>query len=86
MNEASPLLGIAIANLKCFVNGVSDTITSASLSYNSTTNEYQFTPTATLDTNDAVVVQLYDSSNSIAVAKIGQRYYKGATAQFTPVA
>ena len=86
MNEASPLLGIAIANLKCFVNGVSDTITLASLSYNSTTNEYQFTPTATLDTNDTVVVQLYDSSNSIAVAKIGQRYYKGATAQFTPVA
>ena len=86
MNEASTLAGIAIANLVSYVSGVADTITAASLTYNTSTDEYSYTPTATLTTSTPVVVSLYDSVNTIAVAKIGLRYYKGATSSITPVA
>jgi hypothetical protein len=46
------------------------------------TNVYTFTPTATLATDDVVIVQLYDAVNVIDVTKIGTRYYKGATPSF----
>lgn len=85
MNQASNLGGIAIANLKSFVNGVADTIVALSLTYNPSTEEWSYEPTATLTTSDTVVVQLYDATNSIAVAKIGVKYYVGATASITPV-
>lgn len=85
MNESVNLAGIAIANLKSFVSGVADTIVALSLSYNSTTEEWVYTPTATLTTSTPVVVQLYDSVASVAVAKIGTKYYKGVTASITPV-
>jgi ribosome-associated toxin RatA of RatAB toxin-antitoxin module len=86
MNQATLLGGIAIDNLRCTIDGVADTIVALSLTFNSLTSEWEFEPTATLTTGDAVVVELYDSVNSVAVAKIGQRYYKGATAEITPVA
>lgn len=82
MNQSVPLSGIAIANLRVTINGVTDTITALSLTYDSLTNTYTFTPTATLVTNDVVVVQLYDATNVIDVTKIGNRYYKGATPSF----
>jgi hypothetical protein len=85
-NQSSVLGGIAIANLRVTVSGTVDTITAGSLTYNSTTQEYSFTPTATLTTSTPVVVQLYDSVNSVACAKIGNKYYKGATDSITPVA
>jgi hypothetical protein len=85
MNESSTLAGIAIANLLSYVSGVVDTITAASLTYNASTDEYSYTPTATLTTSTPVVVSLNDAVNSIAVAKIGVRYYKGATTSITPV-
>ena len=86
MNQATNLLSIAIANLRCTINGVADTITALSLVYNSTTKEYEFVPTTTLTTSQSVVVQLYDSAESIACTKIGNRFYKGTTASITPVA
>lgn len=86
MNRASVLGGIAIANLKSYVDGVSDTITALSLTYNATTEEYEYEPTATITTSSSIVVSLYDSTNTIAVAKIGTKYYKGATSAITPVA
>ena len=86
MNLASTLGGIAIANLRCTINGVADTITALSLSYDSLTDEYSFTPTATLTTLDVVLVELYDTTNTIDVAKIGVRYYKGKSDAITPVA
>jgi len=86
MNEASVLGGIAIANLKSYVDGVSDTITALSLTYNATTEEYEYEPTATITTSSSIVVSLYDSTNTIAVAKIGSKYYKGVTSAITPVA
>jgi hypothetical protein len=85
MNESSPLLGIAISNLRFTINGTVDTITALSLSYNATTEEWSFTPTTTIDTNDALIVSL----TSVAVqdvAQIGNRYYKGTTNAITPVA
>jgi hypothetical protein len=86
MNRATNLGGIAIANLRCTINGVADTITALSLSYDSVSGEWSFTPTTTLTTSQSVVVQLYDAVNSVACAKIGSRYYKGVTASITPVA
>lgn len=85
-NQASNLLGIAIVNLKSFVSGVADTITAMSLTYNTVTEEWSYVPTATLTTSTPVVVQLFDTVNNISVAKIGTKYYEGATAQITPVA
>lgn len=78
-NLSQPLGGIAIANLRSFVNGAVDTITAASLSYNSLTQEWSYTPTAVLVASDTVVVQLYDSVNVVDVAKIGTRFYKGTS-------
>jgi hypothetical protein len=86
MNRATNLGGIAIANLRCTIDGVADTITALSLSYDSVSGEWSFTPTTTLTTSQSVVVQLYDAVNSVATAKIGNRYYKGVTPAITPVA
>ena len=86
MNQATNLLSIAIANLRCTIDGVADTITALSLVYNSTTKEYEFEPTTTLTTSQSVVVQLYDSAESVACTKIGNRFYKGTTASITPTA
>lgn len=78
-NLSDPLGGIAIANLRSTINGTVDTITAASLSYNSLTQEWSYTPTATLVASDTVIVQLYDSVNVVDVAKIGTRFYKGTS-------
>jgi hypothetical protein len=76
-NQATTLGGIAIANLRSTVNGVVDVITAASLSYNATTKEYQYTPTAVLAVSNTVIVELYDTVNAVSCAKIGTRFYKG---------
>jgi len=77
MNRATTLGGIAIANLRSTVNGVVDVITAASLSYNATTKEYQYTPTAVLVAANTVIVELYDTVNAVSCAKIGTKFYKG---------
>jgi len=86
MNRATTLGGIAIANLRSTVNGVVDTITAASLSYNATTKEYQYTPTAVLVATDKVYVELYDTVNAVSCGKIGSRFYKGISNEATTVA
>jgi len=86
MNQSTTLGGIAIANLRVTIDGTATTIVALSLTYNSTTKEYEFEPTDAFTTSSSIVVQLYDSVNSVATAKIGTRYYKGATASITPVA
>jgi hypothetical protein len=84
-NLSSNLLGLAISNLKAYVGGVSDTITA--ITYNSSTEEYALTPTtAVIATTPTWVVQLYDSVNTVAVAKVGTRYYEGATSAIVPIA
>ena len=86
MNQSTTLGGIAIANLRVTIDGVASTIVALSLTYNSTTKEYEFEPTDAFTTSSSIVVQLYDSVNSVATAKIGTRYYKGATSAIVPVA
>ena len=67
------------------IDGVVDTITALSLSYNTTTEEWSFTPTTTLTTSQSLVVSL--TSVAVAdIAQIGTRYYKGTTSAITPVA
>ena len=85
-NRATTLGGIAIANLRSTVNGTVDVITSASLSYNATTKEYSYTPTATLVAADKVYVELYDAVEGVSCSKIGSRYYKGISNEATTVA
>ena len=86
MNQSTNLLAIAISNLQYTINGVSDTIVALSLTYNSTTAEYSFEPTTPVALLQSLVVQLYDSVEVVATTKIGNRYYKGATEAFLPVA
>lgn len=86
MNQSTTLGGIAIANLRVTIDGTATTIVALSLTYNSTTKEYEFEPTDAFTTSSSIVVQLYDSVNSVATAKIGTRYYKGATSAIVPVA
>lgn len=85
-NQATTLGGIAIANLRVTVNGVVDTITALSLTYNASTKEWSFTPTTVLTTGSSVIVELYDSVEGVNAAKIGTKYYKGISAAITPVA
>lgn len=86
MNQSSTLAGIAIANLRVTISGTVSTIVADSLSYDAVTDEWEFEPTNAFTTSSSIVVQLYDSTAVTATAKIGTRYYKGATAAITPVA
>jgi hypothetical protein len=86
MNQSTILGGIAIANLRVTIDGVVSTIVALSLTYDAINAEYVFEPTSAFTTSSSIVVQLYDSVNNVATAKIGTRYYKGATSAITPVA
>jgi len=86
MNLSSNLLGLAIANLKAYLDGTANTITAIS-AFNPVTEEYALTPTtAVVATTQSWVIQLYDSVNSEPVAKVGTRYYEGVTSAIIPVA
>jgi hypothetical protein len=86
MNQSTNLGGIAIANLRVTIDGVVSTIVALSLTYDALTNEWAFEPTTAFTTSSAIIVQLYDSVAVTDVAKIGTKFYKGATASITPVA
>lgn len=75
-NLGFPILGLAAANMKLSINGVDNAIVGA-IVYNSTTQEYAITPTATLVASDDVVVTLNDATASIEVAKVGTKFYSG---------
>lgn len=84
MNQAVVLGGIASSNLRLTINGVVDVI--ASVTYDSVNKTYAVEPTTALTAGQSVVVQLYDSVNAVDVAKIGTKYYKGATPAITVTA
>lgn len=86
MNQSTTLGGIAIANLRVTIDGTATTIVALSLTYDAPTKEWSFEPTDAFTTSSSIVVQLYDSVNNVATAKIGTRYYKGATTAITPTA
>lgn len=86
MNGASPLGGIVTGSLRFTINSVVDTITALSTTYDPITKEYSFEPTTAFILTDDLQVTLYDTVNSVAVAKIGQKYYEGTTGEFNPTA
>jgi hypothetical protein len=81
MNQAVALGGISTSNLRLTINGVVDTI--VSVTYDSVNKTYAVEPTTALVASDSVVVQLYDAVNVVDVAKIGTKFYKGATPAIT---
>lgn len=85
MNQSSNLLGLALANLKYTIDGASATPTASSLVYDPTLEEWSF-GTPTITTASRLVISLYDTTNVVAAAKVGNKYYKGATGQITPTA
>jgi len=86
MNGASTLGGIVTGSLRFTINSVVDTITALSTTYDPITKEYSFEPTTAFILTDDLQVTLYDTVNSVAVAKIGQKYYEGTTGEFNPTA
>ena len=84
MNEASILGGLSSSNLTLTIDGVSDTV--SGYNYNTSTLKYELTPSSTLTVGQKVVVQLYDFDTSVATAKIGSKFYKGATPEITVTA
>ena len=78
MNEASLLGGVAAANLKVTTNGVANPISGA-IAFDSITKEWTITTTNPVVLDDQNVVQLYDVANTVACAKIGNKYYAGTS-------
>ena len=85
-NQSTGLGGIAIANLRVFVNGAVGTITALSLVYNAITKEWAFALSTPLVLADKVVIELYDTVNSVSTAKIGTKYYSGISPEIIAVA
>lgn len=84
MNEASILGGLSSSNLTLTIDGVSDTV--SGYNYNTSTLKYELFPTSALIAGNKVVVQLYDFDTPVDTAKIGTKFYKGATPEITVTA
>lgn len=82
-NDLFTITGLAAANLRLTVNGVTNAIVGA-IVYNATTKEYAITPTATLVATDVVTVTLADGA--INTAKVGNKFYSGTTGNVVTVA
>ena len=82
-NDLFTITGLAAANLRLTVGGVTNAIVGA-ITYNATTKEYAITPTATLAAADVVTVTLADGS--INTAKVGNKLYAGTTGNVVTVA
>lgn len=85
-NQSTGLGGIATTNLRVFVNGAVGTITALSLVYNAITKEWAFALSTPLVLADKVVIELYDTVNSVSTAKIGTKYYSGISPEIIAVA
>jgi len=82
-NDLFTITGLAAANLRLTVGGVTNAIVGA-VTYNATTKEYAITPTATLVAADVVTVTLADGA--INTAKVGNKFYSGTTGNVVTVA
>lgn len=82
-NDLFTITGLAAANLRLTVGGVTNAIVGA-ITYNATTKEYAITPTATLIATDVVTVTLADGA--INTAKVGNKFYSGTTGNVVTVA
>lgn len=82
-NDLFTITGLAAANLRLTVGGVTNAIVGA-ITYNATTKEYAITPTATLVAADVVTVTLADGA--VNTAKVGNKFYSGTTGNVVTVA
>jgi hypothetical protein len=82
-NDLFTITGLAAANFRLTVNGVTNLIVGA-ITYNAATKEYTITPTATLVAGDIVTVTLADGA--INTAKVGNKFYSGTTGNVVTVA
>jgi hypothetical protein len=82
-NDLFTITGLAAANLRLTVGGVTNAIVGA-ITYNATTKEYAITPTATLAAADVVTVTLADGA--VNTAKVGNKFYSGTTGNVVTVA
>lgn len=82
-NDLFTITGLAAANFRLTVGGVTNAIVGA-VTYNATTKEYTITPTATLVAADVVTVTLADGA--INTAKVGNKFYSGTTGNVVTVA
>jgi hypothetical protein len=76
-NETFFVNGFTAPNFRLTIDGVADTIVSVTSAGG---GEYVITPTASLADGEIVVVQLFDATVPTAVAKLGNKFYQGATA------
>ena len=83
-NEQFNILGLSTSNFRLTINGVADVITA--VTYNSSTGLYSITPTTAFVADQTVVVQLYDATVPTTTAKVGNKLYRGTTANITVVA
>jgi len=82
-NDLFAITGLAAANFRLTVGGVTNAIVGA-ITYNATTKEYTITPTATLAAADVVTVTLADGA--VNTAKVGNKFYSGTTGNVVTVA
>ena len=82
-NDLFTITGLAAANFRLTVGGVTNAIVGA-VTYNAATKEYTITPTATLVAGDVVTVTLADGA--INTAKVGNKFYSGTTGDVVTVA
>lgn len=83
-NEQLLLQGFATANFKAYLNGSLDALTGTA-TRNPVTGEFALTPTTALATTaQSWVVVL--SGNTYDVAVVGDKFYKGTSNTFVPVA
>jgi hypothetical protein len=84
MNQSSILGGATSANFRVYVNGTSSAIDT--VVYNQLTSKYEISMVDPFASGNPIVVELYDTTNSVATAKIGVRYYKGVSTSVNAVA
>jgi hypothetical protein len=83
-NESFDLSIFSSANFRLTVNGVANTIVSAT--WNTLTKQYEITPTVAITAGQSCVVQLYDATVPVATAQVVNKFYKGTTPAIVVVA
>lgn len=78
-NKSFDILGLTVNNFRLIVNGSAEVATA--VSFDDVANAYDITPTSTLVATDTVIVELYDSTVSASVAKVGDQLYQGKSSE-----
>lgn len=73
-NPAFWIEGLDADNFRLFINGVADTITTATFTAN---NNYSIVPGTAFLASDEIYIEMYDATNSVATANADGLLYKG---------